>query len=251
MYTLRPLFVTSCRLSHPRQIITSNISKRTFLGTSKPQTLNATRTVPYPANAVYAVVSDVASYSKFLPFCRSSDVTATSTPDAQHSKTWPEEASLTIGYNDNMISEKFVSRVYCVPERIVEAVSGSAVTTLDLEDIAHHSPRADGDRAAQETVLTSLITRWTLRSFPYKPPPGTQGSEGQRDKTDLEAREQTEVGLEIEYAFANPLYAALSAAAAPKVANYVMEAFEKRVKSVVEGEGYGRGVGGAPIEGQK
>jgi coenzyme Q-binding protein COQ10 len=45
----------------------------------------------------------------------------------------------------------------------------------------------------------------------------------------------TDVNLVIEYQFANPVYAALSAAAAPKVAEKMIEAFENRVKAVAEG----------------
>ena len=58
-------------------------------------------------------------------------------------------------------------------------------------------------------------------------------------------QEKTEVSLSIEYQFANPMYAALSSAAAPKVAEKMIEAFEKRVRAVIEGpasvkkEGYG------------
>lgn len=48
-------------------------------------------------------------------------------------------------------------------------------------------------------------------------------------------QEKTEVSLAIEYEFANPMYGALSSAAAPKVAEKMIEAFEKRVKAVVEG----------------
>lgn len=44
---------------------------------------------------------------------------------------------------------------------------------------------------------------------------------------------QTEVRLKIEYAFANPLYAALSAAAAPKVADKMIQAFEERVRETM------------------
>ena len=48
-------------------------------------------------------------------------------------------------------------------------------------------------------------------------------------------QEKTEVSLSIEYEFANPMYAALSSAAAPRVTEKMIEAFEKRVKAVVEG----------------
>jgi len=42
----------------------------------------------------------------------------------------------------------------------------------------------------------------------------------------------------VEFQFANPVYAALSSAAAPRVAEKMIDAFEKRVKAVMEGPGH-------------
>ena len=46
------------------------------------------------------------------------------------------------------------------------------------------------------------------------------------------------MNLEIEVEFASAMYAALSKAAAPKVASMMIEAFEKRARDVL-GEGHG------------
>lgn len=54
-----------------------------------------------------------------------------------------------------------------------------------------------------------------------------------------DSREMTEIHLNIEYTFANPVYSTLSAAAAPKVADKMIEAFEKRVKGVMDGPAVG------------
>jgi coenzyme Q-binding protein COQ10 len=126
------------------------------------------------------------------------------------------------------VSEEFWSRVYCKPERVVEAVSGLTNTALSSEDISHHNarPSPDQDPTRNESVLTHLSTTWTLRPFPYKPPPPSAGQ-----KTDGPGIETTDVNLVIE----NPVYGALSAAAAPKVAEKMIEAFENRVKAVAEG----------------
>jgi len=197
---------------------------------SDKQTLTASRTLQYPAKVIYDTISDVSSYSAFIPYCQSSVVTKSSKP-AEDGKSYPEEAKLTVGFN-NDVSEEFWSRVYCQPERVVEAVSGRTNTALSSEAIPHHNerPAADQDPTRNESVLTHLSTTWTLRPFPYKPPPPSAGQ-----KTDGPGIETTDVNLVIEYQFANPVYGALSAAAAPKVAEKMIEAFENRVKAVAEG----------------
>lgn len=43
----------------------------------------------------------------------------------------------------------------------------------------------------------------------------------------------SEVSLEIEFRFRNPLYSAMSSAVADRVASMLIEAFEKRVRSVL------------------
>jgi coenzyme Q-binding protein COQ10 len=79
----------------------------------------------------------------------------------------------------------------------------------------------------------------------YKPPPVAAVDKGSQHKNHEETnpvpgQEKTEVNLTIEYQFANPLYAALSSAAAPKVADKMIEAFENRVKAVLEGPAHAR-----------
>ena len=71
--------------------------------------------------------------------------------------------------------------------------------------------------------MAHLLTRWSLR-------PRTTASAAK-------GQELTEVNLTIEFSFANPLYAAMSSAVAPKVADKMIEAFEKRVREVAEEKG--------------
>lgn len=223
MATAKTLFATGRtlpRYQHP-SITTRHLpsiqhsQRRTFfpnpLSNDKPEHLTATRTVPYPASTVYSIIADVSSYSTFVPFCTSSQVTHTSQPD-ESGRTWPEQATLTVGFNAD-ISESFASRVYCLPERVVEAVAGrDAETSLSEAEVPHHSPRKDGDAARTNGVLSHLRTRWEIR-------PKGEGS--------------TEARLSIEYAFANPLYAVMSRAAAPRIAERMIEAFERRIGEVV------------------
>lgn len=224
---------TTLHLHHQRRLFFSNPF------TPGVQSLTATRTLPYPSTLLYEIIADVSSYHSFVPFCRGSEVTKYSNPDA-NGKRWPEEGKLVVGFNDD-ISESFYSRVYCVPGTSVEAVSGATETSLPADQIAHHNPRpADSqDPSRNATVLTHLLTRWSLRPFPFKPAPLGADKNPLEAGTQLPAREQTEVSLAIDFAFANPLYAAMSAAAAPKVADKMIQAFEQRVKELLDGPSMG------------
>lgn len=219
--------------------------RRTFLPNpfTQNQTLTATRTLPFPPSVIFNIISDVNAYHQFLPFCQGSEVTKRSKPAAD-GNSYPEEAKLVVGFNGD-IKEEFCSRVYCVPERIVEAVSGKTVTTLPAEAISHHNarPPADQDPSQASTVMAHLLTRWTLKPFMYKPPPtdalhASSTHKNLGSTNPMPGQEKTEVNLTIEFQFSNPFYAALSSAAAPKVADKMIEAFEKRVRAVAEGPGY-------------
>ncbi len=248
--TLRPILRTIEPISRPqcsilRQTNHPRIQRRPFSFSNplapEAQTITATRTLRYPSRAIYEVIADVSSYSAFIPYCRSSVVTKTSAPTKQDGKSYPEEAKLVIGLNDG-VSEEFWSRVYCVPYHAVEAVSGSTNTTLLADDITHHSPRPaeDEDPTRSGNVLSELLTRWTLRPYHYKPPPTSAMSKetthkNHEETSAIHGQEKTEVTLTVQVRFANPVYAALSQAAVPRVAEKMIEAFERRVKAVVEG----------------
>lgn len=212
----RNLIQSQTRLPYrtPVSLPTQHQQRRTFFPNpfaSEKQTLTASRTLSYPTSVIYDTISDVSSYSTFIPYCQSSEVTKASRP-AANGKSYPEEAKLTIGFNSD-VSEAFWSRIYCQPEKVVEAVAGLSESALSPEEVPHHNPRplAQQDPTRNEAVLTQLATTWKLT-----PRNG-----------------ETDVSLAIEYQFANPLYGALSAAAAPKVAEKMIEAFENRVKDVV------------------
>ena len=98
---------------------------------------------------------------------------------------------------------------------MVEAVSGSTQTTLPHDEVRHHI--GSGQTTAngvESNVLSHLLTRWTVKQA-------------------ANAQEKTDVHLAIEYQFANPLYSAMSSAVADKVAGYMIEAFEGRVKEIL------------------
>ncbi|KAH6711261.1 dehydrase and lipid transport-domain-containing protein [Leptodontidium sp. MPI-SDFR-AT-0119] len=200
----------------------------TFPGT-EAQKLTATRILPYSSNSLYTVIADVDSYSSFLPYCLESKVTKWSSPD-KNGKRWPSEADLKVGWGG--YEETFTSRLFCDPGSTVEALGGEARTSLPKTDIEHHSATFDSPAVANN-IFQSLSTVWRVRPFHYKPPSGRP----QTDKAVLPAREQTEVHLTIDFQFANPIYAALSKAVAPKVAGIMIEAFEIRARKLLDGPG--------------
>ncbi|KAG6018540.1 hypothetical protein E4U41_003791, partial [Claviceps citrina] len=143
---------------------------------------------------LYRLIADVDAYSSFVPYCSHSRVTQWSQPD-EHGRAWPTLADLHVGWGG--FNEVFTSRLRCVPDVSVEAVSGDPASV---------------EAKAASAVFKSLVTRWHLRPL----------------ATSASAPPSTEVHLTIKYQFANPLYAAVSAAVSDKVAGLMVEAFEKR-----------------------
>jgi coenzyme Q-binding protein COQ10 len=158
-----------------------------------------------------------------LPYCLSSEVTAWSKEDKLLGRKWPEEAVLEVGWG--ALRERFKSRIFCSPGRergVVEAVWGEGECKLSKEEIEHHVQDKSGGRVDDkdteegdgEGILTHLWTRWTVT-------PVNAADEG---------KSGTEVSLDIEFRFANPVYAAMSSAVVDKVADVMIDAFEKRVE---------------------
>jgi coenzyme Q-binding protein COQ10 len=153
------------------------------------------------------------------------------------------EGELEIGWGG--YEEKFRSRVYCVPERLVEAVGGDAMTSVGIADrmefesndrAAQPETNAGIELSAQEgqsQILSHLLTRWSIKPFPFKPPP--EDATPQEGKALKPTEPRTEVNLVVEFKFASPIYAALSQAVAPKITGIMIEAFEKRAQEVLGG----------------
>lgn len=133
------------------------------------------------------------------------------------------------------MEETFTSKLFCIPGSVVEALSGEAVTSLPKAELDHHKDTLNGP-AISNSVFSSLSTTWRVKPFHYKPPTGRP----QTDKAEKEPKDRTEVTLSIDFAFSNPIYAALSKAVAPKVAGVMIEAFEIRAKRLLDGDGAGR-----------
>lgn len=211
------------------------------------QHLTATRTLPYPPKPLYDIITDIPSYPLFLPYLTSARVLTYSAPDAKYGKRWPRTAELGVNWG-GVLGMSFRSRVFCVPERIVEAVAGprgkrmAEVGKGERGQLAHYEGFTKEEQEEQEQgdydtsgVFSSLMARWTLRQIPYNSPfPSTSRREERLAQKGEPVR--TEVDLEIEVKFTNPAYATLSQAAAPKMADIMIEAFEERTRNLLVGE---------------
>lgn len=187
---VRPCSIGRIALGHSHRRQFFNIAA----GLETKQTLNESKVLPYPREALYELIADVDSYHQFVPYCSRSEVTQWSAADDQGRK-WPTQADLHVGWGG--FNEAFTSRLRCVPGVSVEAVSGD--------------PSGKGEDAS--AVFKSLVTRWSLRSEPKSPSTSTI------------------VDLSIRYQFVNPLYAAVSATVSDKIAGMMVEAFERQARA--------------------
>lgn len=137
------------------------------------------------------------------------------------------EGELRVGWAG--LEENFRSKVFCEPNKIVEAVAGDAETTIPREK--WKEPELDADSKAelegQGQILSHLLTRWTITGL-NGAAMGTRGGKGG-------SVPETNVELDIEFKFSNPMYAALSQTVAPKVASVMIEAFETRARKLMAG----------------
>lgn len=186
-----------------------------------PRSLHAARTLPYPSELVYSVISDIGSYSTFLPFCSSSRVhTWTTPPSDPFGDRYPATATLTVGWGP-FKAESYTSRVYCVPGSVVEAVSGEAQPSTDSQLLRRlgYGAEETGAASANEDggLFRSLVTRWDVRPGVGAGPP------------------RTDVSLKIRYLFANPLHQVAVGGVADQVAGMMIEAFESRAQKLYDG----------------
>lgn len=210
---LRPLV----SLFRPHPAATQQ-QRRTFLDgllrpDTKPLAIHVTRTIPYPRAKLYDLIVDVDAYSKFLPFCHHSRVTAWTAPDANNNqRRWPTEGELTVGYGP--ITQSYTSRIVCVPGRSVEALSGT-----DEPAVANK----DGGK----NPFKQLITRWTVEEA--QAPGGARGG-GAGAGAGAAGQEWTKVDLDMTMRLEDPFLQMMLSKVTDETANKMIEAFEKRVR---------------------
>ena len=122
-------------------------------------------------------------------------------------------------------------------------MAGDAEPTIPRAELPHYYEDPEYKEgpeksAGNESIFSSLLTRWSFREFPFKPPP-PDGKTPQEGNASSPSSPRTEVNLLLEVRFASAVYSALSQAAAPKVAGIMIDAFERRARELL-GDGTGR-----------
>ncbi|KAK7696162.1 hypothetical protein QCA50_000813 [Cerrena zonata] len=204
----------------------------------EPQTYHERKILPYRPSELYNVVADVESYSSFLPFCTDARVLSKSTPTTPRlgGLTSPQalarvmEAELTVGFLS--FRESYVSKVTCRPNESVEAVASSSTplfkslsTTWRFQSASIHSPHP-----------SSSLPPQSGSSRPHSHTRVSQQNSNITSSKDPD-RGPTLVTLDLAYAFANPVHAAVSAAFFGQVSKMMVSAFEERCLDVY-GPGY-------------
>ncbi|KAF7355289.1 Coenzyme Q-binding protein COQ10 like protein, mitochondrial [Mycena sanguinolenta] len=164
-------------------------------GGSELQTYREQKSLPYTRQQLYKIVSDVGSYHHFIPFCSASRVL--STTDETQSPILMD-AELTVEFL--AFKESYVSRVTCIPLESVQAVASSATP-----------------------LFKELTTMWRFQSI---------SESGAFSSSDATASPTTLVKLDLSFAFASPIHAAISSSFFGQVSKLMVNAFEERCAEV-------------------
>ncbi|KAK1923564.1 dehydrase and lipid transport-domain-containing protein [Papiliotrema laurentii] len=191
------------------------------------QRFHARKILPYSQSQLYSLVSDVPSYSSFIPFCHSSTVLApvppgTSSKQRRIPTDWKPndepfevDAELRVGFGG--LEERYISRVIGKP---FESVTATA--------------------SEQTPLFNSLVTTWSFSPASSLSPHASNSLPKARSPSQLPnatASRSTDRGptlltIDLAFSFANPLHRIASQAVLPRVADKMVEAFEKRCLEV-------------------
>ncbi|KAJ7179160.1 dehydrase and lipid transport-domain-containing protein [Mycena filopes] len=186
-----PLASYTCR----RQLFSLPDLSNILPGGTDLQTYHEQRTLPYTRQQLYRVVSDVASYQHFIPFCSASRVLSTTD---QTRTPIVLDAELTVQFL--ALKESYVSKVTCIPLESVQAVASSSTP-----------------------LFKELTTTWRFQPSPEQNP--------LNDSTTT----STLVSLDLAFAFASPIHAAISSSFFGQVSKLMVNAFEERCAEVYGG----------------
>ncbi|KIM68568.1 hypothetical protein SCLCIDRAFT_1208757 [Scleroderma citrinum Foug A] len=175
---------------------------------SATQRYRERKILPYRQSDLYRIVADVESYPHYLPYCVGSRVF---NRNEREDGVILMDAELTVGFLT--FQESCVCAVTCKPYESVKAVASSSTT-----------------------LLKTLNTIWRFQpaspnSFDLsKNPPLDRTRE--ENAASLSSDGPTMVTLDLEFAFANPVHAAVSAKFFGQVSQLMVKAFEERCLAV-------------------
>ncbi|KAH6626072.1 dehydrase and lipid transport-domain-containing protein [Chaetomium sp. MPI-SDFR-AT-0129] len=286
----RPTFYRPLSTTPRHPFLLSALSSLTNSSGQNPpptKTIHVRRVLPYRPSQIYTLITDIDAYTHFIPHCPHSRVTqwidspvppppsqppttattttTTTTPPPPPTTTTatttttrlPALADLTVGWGPFTLS--YTSRVYCIPGRILEAVSGNATTGISADILRSVGYPVAGDGAPaittnantkMEALFESLATRWTVepvvvggngggggRQRPREQDGQGQGQRQQHggDGGDVSDTNWTEVTLSVSFQFANPALGFAVGRLADEKAEEMVQAFEGRARQL-----YGR-----------
>ncbi|KAJ3894634.1 dehydrase and lipid transport-domain-containing protein [Lentinula edodes] len=158
------------------------------------QTFHESKVFHYKKEELFDIVSNVSTYSRFVPFCTGSRILNASTRNEMEPFTM--DAELTVGFLS--FNESYISKVTCVPYSSVEAVASSSTPLFE-----------------------TLSTIWRFEPCP-------KGSGGN------DYPNSTLVTLDLSFAFASPVHAAVSSAFFGQVSKQMVQAFQDRCSQVYQ-----------------
>ncbi|KAL8383009.1 hypothetical protein RB595_006666 [Gaeumannomyces hyphopodioides] len=224
--TATPTVLAPHRAQQPRARSFFNLSGG-ITPAARPAHLTASRRLPYPAEALYDIIADVDAYASFLPYCQRSRVThwRDSAAPGGGLRRSPAAGDLTVGWGP--VTESYTSRLYCLPGRVVEAVSGKGAPSIPRPHAGDDGVDVHGRPLPRPTdggLFESLVTRWAVTPSPA-PSRSSSSSSSNSDWADVE--------LSIRYQFANPMYQLATGSVADEVAGLMVNAFEKRARDLL------------------
>ncbi|KAI0732807.1 dehydrase and lipid transport-domain-containing protein [Fomitopsis betulina] len=183
-----------------------------FSQPDSPQTYNERKILPYQPSQLYNVVTDVASYPEFLPFCVSAHVL--SLVPASADKPLTMQAEMSVGFLS--FKESYVSDVICRPNQSVEVTAASSTPLFrTLKTVWQFQPASPN--SPHPTSRPSLPG----------PSSSVEASQGGGDDNG-----PTLVTLDLAFSFSNPVHAAVSSAFFGQVSRLMVKAFEERCLEV-------------------
>ncbi|KAH9943152.1 dehydrase and lipid transport-domain-containing protein [Epithele typhae] len=165
------------------------------------QVYHERKVFPYSQRQLYELVADASSYPRFLPFCTNARVLSKKPhpSDAGHLNM---DVELTVGFLN--FTESYISKVTLRPYESAVAASSTP-------------------------VFKTLDTIWRFQPAPpQSPPPGSRIS----SSTTSTAAGPTLVTLDLKFAFASPVHAAVSASVFGQVSKMMVQAFEQRCQEI-------------------
>ncbi|KAJ6539314.1 dehydrase and lipid transport-domain-containing protein [Mycena capillaripes] len=173
-------------------------------GGTDTQTYHEQKSLPYTRQQLYSIVSDVGSYQHFIPFCSASRVL--STTDETRIPILLD-AELTVQFL--AFKESYVSRVTCIPLESVQAVASSSTP-----------------------LFKELTTTWRFQSIHEGRLPSIRPSTPSALPSNGSTPTATLVSLDLAFAFASPIHAAVSSSFFGQVSKLMVKAFEERCAEV-------------------